>query len=287
MAVVRIQNFLLLFPVLLCFLVPSNVWGFERLTIDLEDDLVEFGSNAGCTYHMSSEEIDCKFESTPTTNSGFWSSCVPSNCELIINIGKIGKPTKLEVLSFVGGAATIRARYRLTPTGSVFNLNPIIERGPDWINNVFILNPNFAWNEESVLIVRLHSNPFWDDIDIVDKIVVEFETNEGTTEEPSVPPSEVPSDVPISTTSGFPSYPPTSQPPTTEETTRRPIDFDCPEAEGLFPDPNNCRGFYQCDAWIPNYFCCPDDLYFNDLIKRCDFNENVPCDNDPGSCPYP
>jgi hypothetical protein len=75
--------------------------------------------------------------------------------------------------------------------------------------------------------------------------------------------------------------PTTTSAETTLQTTTIQSGFDCPEREGLFPDPDNCRGFYNCDNFVPYHFCCPVILFYNDVTKRCDFYENVNCQNDP------
>jgi hypothetical protein len=63
--------------------------------------------------------------------------------------------------------------------------------------------------------------------------------------------------------------------------TKAVIDFKCP-SDGLFAHPNNCYLFLQCidvntlhvRFYIRN---CPNQLYFNDKTKACDYPFNVPC----------
>jgi len=53
--------------------------------------------------------------------------------------------------------------------------------------------------------------------------------------------------------------------------------FQCPEDEGLFPSPTDCKKFYQCFNHTAWQSLCPADLYFNPILKVCDFKENVDC----------
>jgi len=78
--------------------------------------------------------------------------------------------------------------------------------------------------------------------------------------------------------------PTTKKPPTT--TTRLPGsgptdgpgegEFECPEFEGLFPNPADCKTFYQCLEFIPFLNECPFPLVFNPEFLVCDFISNVP-----------
>ena len=58
-------------------------------------------------------------------------------------------------------------------------------------------------------------------------------------------------------------------------------DFQCPEEEGTFADPNACWMFYECFANIPTHGECPDDLLFNDIDNWCDFSDIVDCGTRP------
>ncbi len=48
---------------------------------------------------------------------------------------------------------------------------------------------------------------------------------------------------------------------------------DCPKYGdyGLFANPDNCSTFYECDWGTPVLQKCPDGLYWNDIIKVCDW----------------
>jgi len=56
--------------------------------------------------------------------------------------------------------------------------------------------------------------------------------------------------------------------------------FQCPEDEGLFPDPTDCTKFYQCFNHLAWQSKCPADLYFNPILKVCDYKDNVDCTPD-------
>lgn len=46
-------------------------------------------------------------------------------------------------------------------------------------------------------------------------------------------------------------------------------DFVCPEADGLYADPETCRRFYICSGYYPFTQNCPSSLYFDDIKKFC------------------
>ncbi|XP_029657710.1 delta-like protein 1 isoform X5 [Octopus sinensis] len=53
--------------------------------------------------------------------------------------------------------------------------------------------------------------------------------------------------------------------------------FKCPEPSGLFPDPQSCRHFYQCDWNIAYRKDCPGNLDFNKVLKVCDWQYRADC----------
>ena len=58
--------------------------------------------------------------------------------------------------------------------------------------------------------------------------------------------------------------------------------FTCPSTvaanqSDLYPDPTDCRYFYQCFQNIPYRMACSDGLVFSSAQKRCDFLANVNC----------
>uniref|UniRef100_A0A6M2DVH0 Putative peritrophin-like protein 3 ctenocephalides felis n=1 Tax=Xenopsylla cheopis TaxID=163159 RepID=A0A6M2DVH0_XENCH len=57
----------------------------------------------------------------------------------------------------------------------------------------------------------------------------------------------------------------------------------CAEQEDgtMLPNPNNCGGFYICDAGLPWALYCPGLLVWNDHKKECDFQVNVDCGDRP------
>ncbi|XP_042143020.1 hemocytin [Ixodes scapularis] len=54
--------------------------------------------------------------------------------------------------------------------------------------------------------------------------------------------------------------------------------FKCPEPNGLFPDPINCRMFYHCSNDEPHHKWCPGDLHFNPKLLVCDWKQNAGCE---------
>ncbi len=59
-------------------------------------------------------------------------------------------------------------------------------------------------------------------------------------------------------------------------------DFDCDGLEGIFPDPEDCRSFYQCVAGRPPFHnTCDETLLFSDAYLVCDYAENVDCNGRP------
>jgi hypothetical protein len=73
---------------------------------------------------------------------------------------------------------------------------------------------------------------------------------------------------------------PTMKPTTT--TTQRPgPPFDCPQPNGHFPDPQNCRSYFVCSSNNSYYFVCPDNLVYNINLELCDHRYNVDCGDRP------
>jgi hypothetical protein len=56
--------------------------------------------------------------------------------------------------------------------------------------------------------------------------------------------------------------------------------FDCPEVNGLFPDPEQCDLYYICEKGVPTEVLCDDGLLFDDSIRnreKCVLPHNVDC----------
>ncbi len=51
--------------------------------------------------------------------------------------------------------------------------------------------------------------------------------------------------------------------------------FVCPKADGLFPDPNNCKKFMLCGSWKSWSQSCPPSLYFDGKLKFCTFKTSA------------
>ncbi|CAG0887080.1 unnamed protein product [Darwinula stevensoni] len=61
------------------------------------------------------------------------------------------------------------------------------------------------------------------------------------------------------------------EPPTsTDKTTTTSGEFQCPEPDGFFPDPESCEHFYICVEGKPSHTECPDDSWFNPETGFCD-----------------
>ena len=55
-----------------------------------------------------------------------------------------------------------------------------------------------------------------------------------------------------------------------QPTSERPP-FDCPDEYGLYPDPHDCHGFYECNEYYPFHFDCPSGLGWNAATSMCDY----------------
>ncbi len=58
------------------------------------------------------------------------------------------------------------------------------------------------------------------------------------------------------------------------------VDFDCPEPNGFFADPEQCDLYYECVDNLPEAKLCPDGLLFEDgnpNHENCDYPFNVNC----------
>jgi len=62
-------------------------------------------------------------------------------------------------------------------------------------------------------------------------------------------------------------------------------DFECPETEGIFPDPDDCRSFYQCVYGRPPFHetCTlgPPATLFDDVLLICNYDYEVDCGDRP------
>ncbi|EFX88960.1 hypothetical protein DAPPUDRAFT_310994 [Daphnia pulex] len=77
------------------------------------------------------------------------------------------------------------------------------------------------------------------------------------------------------TTSTTVTWPYTTQRITTT-TFSPPVEFVCPSDNGLYPNPDDCKTFYQCTGGKPYIKTCPTGLYFNPETLVCDYLDNVP-----------
>merc|ERR1712038_804553 len=59
-------------------------------------------------------------------------------------------------------------------------------------------------------------------------------------------------------------------------------DFECPENEGIFPDPDDCSAFYQCVHDRPPFHeYCPTGTLFDDILLICNYESVVDCGDRP------
>jgi len=59
-----------------------------------------------------------------------------------------------------------------------------------------------------------------------------------------------------------------------------PVEFDCPEKNGFFPDKEQCDKYYECVGDVPETNFCPDGLLFeasDPNSELCDYPFNVDC----------
>lgn len=54
-------------------------------------------------------------------------------------------------------------------------------------------------------------------------------------------------------------------------------EFVCPEDNGNFADPCQCRRFYICASGIPTKSLCPTGLYWDDVKLFCNFKDQATC----------
>jgi len=75
---------------------------------------------------------------------------------------------------------------------------------------------------------------------------------------------------------------PTPKPTTTKDPsiTERPP-YNCPEPDGLFPDPEDCAAYYTCAGGYGWHNVCSFSLFFNTKLKVCDYLPNVDCGDRP------
>jgi len=70
---------------------------------------------------------------------------------------------------------------------------------------------------------------------------------------------------------------------TTTQTTSYipPAYVDCSIADGLFPDPHNCRGFVKCAQGDPYHMVCSSGLYFDPVTYNCNWPWSTDCQGRP------
>merc|ERR1711953_1383716 len=71
----------------------------------------------------------------------------------------------------------------------------------------------------------------------------------------------------------------TTMPPTSSYTP--PAYVDCALADGLFPDPHNCRGFVKCAQGDPYHMVCSGGLFFDPVTYNCNWPFATDCQGRP------
>merc|ERR1711953_1347834 len=71
----------------------------------------------------------------------------------------------------------------------------------------------------------------------------------------------------------------TTVPPTSSYTP--PAYVDCALADGLFPDPHNCRGFVKCAQGDPYHMVCSGGLFFDPVTYNCNWPFATDCQGRP------
>merc|ERR1719391_1360103 len=56
---------------------------------------------------------------------------------------------------------------------------------------------------------------------------------------------------------------------------------DCAVADGVFPDPHNCRGFVKCAQGDPYHMVCSGGLYFDPVTYNCNWPWSTDCQGRP------
>ncbi|XP_043203997.1 chitin deacetylase 1-like [Amphibalanus amphitrite] len=54
-------------------------------------------------------------------------------------------------------------------------------------------------------------------------------------------------------------------------------DFECPQSDGMFADPTNCRKFYSCVDSYPHSSLCPAGLHWHAIDKQCTYKNLAVC----------
>lgn len=55
---------------------------------------------------------------------------------------------------------------------------------------------------------------------------------------------------------------------------------NCPQGNSgtvFFPNPNDCRGYFECSDGVLYWHNCPAGLYWNNSLQVCDWLWNVDC----------
>ncbi len=94
-------------------------------------------------------------------------------------------------------------------------------------------------------------------------------TTKPTTAAPTKPTTAPPTNNPT-TTAGLTTKPVTV---TTQKPTTDAFSEVCKgKPDGLYKDPSNTHKYFQCSGSITFHQTCPDDLFFNDTKKSCDYS---------------
>jgi len=56
--------------------------------------------------------------------------------------------------------------------------------------------------------------------------------------------------------------------------------FACADSYGFYPCPDDCSQYYVCDHNLPHLFTCPAGLYYDPILRVCNYPNKVPCTKD-------
>jgi len=66
------------------------------------------------------------------------------------------------------------------------------------------------------------------------------------------------------------------------------LQFECPESNGIFPDPADCQCMYECADHLPYHICCGEGTLWDEDLQVCGYEDSVDCGDRPhpgGSTP--
>jgi len=59
------------------------------------------------------------------------------------------------------------------------------------------------------------------------------------------------------------------------------LQFDCPESNGIFADPDDCQCMYDCASGVPYQMCCGEGTLWDEDLEVCNYPGSVDCGDRP------